>query len=366
MEKKRIIWKTEKVLEKLNTISLLLATEATIYGKNWRGLAVAANETMYLTNSLSNLVEEFLFEELSQKSFLTKVKKTNRNIYFLALNIILESRRADTKKGELWAAEIKKISEEIEQITTPLTKDKTIEKHFAPAIISNISSKREMFFSFDIGGHTFVENLAFVQEFCPYREIAIKIDNNTIKDFRGVDIPFVNLYKKENLAFPTDDSKMGIIILAYPLNPEKTSETKLFAVSVDKINQPFLSRIGRNTKLKNDDISADLIRECWHNGENSEQILFINWRKFQTLVLFEEIVKLTNEDIQKILRGQELENLSLALKGVRPSVSDKIFNNMSKRASELIKKKIKKLGVVSLDKVEDAQEKIIQIANNIL
>ena len=77
------------------------------------------------------------------------------------------------------------------------------------------------------------------------------------------------------------------------------------------------------------------------------------------LFIFEDIVNLDRGSIQRILREVDNENLVLALKGASEEVSNIIFNNLSKRATEMLKEDIKFMGPVRLSTVEEAQQKIV-------
>jgi flagellar motor switch protein FliG len=60
---------------------------------------------------------------------------------------------------------------------------------------------------------------------------------------------------------------------------------------------------------------------------------------------------------------QEVDSkeLALALKGANKEVGEKIFKNMSKRASEMLKEDIELLGPVRVRDVEEKQQKIVQV-----
>ncbi|MDR0438090.1 MAG: flagellar motor switch protein FliG, partial [Bacteroidales bacterium] len=49
------------------------------------------------------------------------------------------------------------------------------------------------------------------------------------------------------------------------------------------------------------------------------------------MFVFEDIVLLSDRDIQKVMREVDSQELSKALKSVDTEVQDKIFKNMSKR-----------------------------------
>lgn len=79
------------------------------------------------------------------------------------------------------------------------------------------------------------------------------------------------------------------------------------------------------------------------------------------LFIFEDIVNLDRASIQRVLREVNNEDLVLALKGASEEVSNVIFDNLSKRAAEMLKEDIKFMGPVRLSTVEEAQQRIVAI-----
>ena len=79
------------------------------------------------------------------------------------------------------------------------------------------------------------------------------------------------------------------------------------------------------------------------------------------LFIFEDIVLLSDKDIQKVLREVDTQELAKALKGVDPEVQEKIFRNQSKRASALLKEEMEFMGPIRLRDVEECQQKIVNI-----
>lgn len=79
------------------------------------------------------------------------------------------------------------------------------------------------------------------------------------------------------------------------------------------------------------------------------------------LFVFEDIIYLDRNSIQRILREVENEDLILALKGASEEVADIIYENMSKRAGEMIKEDLEFMGPVRLSNVDEAQQKIVAI-----
>jgi flagellar motor switch protein FliG len=79
------------------------------------------------------------------------------------------------------------------------------------------------------------------------------------------------------------------------------------------------------------------------------------------MFLFDDIVHLTDKDVQRILKEVDRKDLSLALKIADESVKEKIFNNMSERAAELLKEELQFMGPVKLKEVEQAQARIVDV-----
>jgi len=79
------------------------------------------------------------------------------------------------------------------------------------------------------------------------------------------------------------------------------------------------------------------------------------------MFVFEDITKLADRDIQTLLKNVESSQWALALKGASEELKDKILNNMSKRASDLLLEEIDYLGPVRLSNVEQTQQQIVDI-----
>lgn len=79
------------------------------------------------------------------------------------------------------------------------------------------------------------------------------------------------------------------------------------------------------------------------------------------LFIFEDIINLDKDSVQRILREVNNEDLILALKGASEEVTDLIYANMSKRAAEMIQEDLQFMGPVRLSTVEEAQQKIVGI-----
>lgn len=85
----------------------------------------------------------------------------------------------------------------------------------------------------------------------------------------------------------------------------------------------------------------------------------------QYMFVFEDLSKIDDRGIQMVLKEVSTEDLSLALKTASDGIKTKIFKNMSKRASEILKEDMDVRGPVRVSEVEKAQQNIIKIARKL-
>jgi len=78
------------------------------------------------------------------------------------------------------------------------------------------------------------------------------------------------------------------------------------------------------------------------------------------MFMFEDIVTLDDRSVQVLLRQVASKDLTVALKGVRPDVRDKIVRNMSERAGTALLEDMEVMGPVRLKQVEEAQAIIVR------
>ena len=83
------------------------------------------------------------------------------------------------------------------------------------------------------------------------------------------------------------------------------------------------------------------------------------------MFVFENLVDVADRGIQMILREVPTDNLLLAMKAADDRLKDKIFNNMSKRAAEMLRDDLEAQGPVRLSEVEAAQKEILAIARRL-
>ena len=90
-------------------------------------------------------------------------------------------------------------------------------------------------------------------------------------------------------------------------------------------------------------------------GQTIQELMFV----------FDNLIDLDDRDIQTLLREVSSEALLLALKGADPTVKDKIFGNMSKRAADLMRDDLEAKGPVKISDVETAQKEILNSARRL-
>ena len=83
------------------------------------------------------------------------------------------------------------------------------------------------------------------------------------------------------------------------------------------------------------------------------------------MFVFEDILLVADKGIQSVLKEVDNDELALALKTASDELKQKIFGNMSERASQLIKEDMEYMGPVRLSDVEVAQQKIVDIVRRL-
>lgn len=83
------------------------------------------------------------------------------------------------------------------------------------------------------------------------------------------------------------------------------------------------------------------------------------------MFVFEDIRMVNDKGIQAVLKEVENDELALALKTASDELRQKIFNNMSERASSLIKEDMEFMGPVRVSDVETAQQRVVDIVRRL-
>ena len=85
----------------------------------------------------------------------------------------------------------------------------------------------------------------------------------------------------------------------------------------------------------------------------------------QLMFVFEDLIAVDDRGIRTLLKEVRNEDLTVALKTASESLNNKVLSNVSERAAAMIKEDLEVMGPVRLSEVEQAQQKIIQIARRL-
>ncbi len=80
----------------------------------------------------------------------------------------------------------------------------------------------------------------------------------------------------------------------------------------------------------------------------------------QLMFVFDDILLLDDRSLQRVLREVDTKELAVALKAADEQIKEKIFNNISERAANMIQEEIEYMGPKRLSEVEQAQQKIME------
>ncbi len=83
------------------------------------------------------------------------------------------------------------------------------------------------------------------------------------------------------------------------------------------------------------------------------------------LFTFDDLINLSDRDVQMLLREVDSKTLVLALKAASDELKDLFLRNMSKRAREMLIEDMEVMGPVKLRDVEAAQHKIVEAARKL-
>ena len=82
----------------------------------------------------------------------------------------------------------------------------------------------------------------------------------------------------------------------------------------------------------------------------------------EALFTFNDLVYISDRGIQKLLREVDRIDLTRALKRAQDEVKDKILNNLSRRAGQMLIEEVDALGPTRLSEVKEAQANIARLA----
>ncbi len=81
----------------------------------------------------------------------------------------------------------------------------------------------------------------------------------------------------------------------------------------------------------------------------------------ELLYTFEDLLRVHDRSLQKLLAEIDSKTLSVALKGAKEAISEKLLANLSKRARETLKEEMEFVGMVPLPQIRQAQKMIVDV-----
>jgi flagellar motor switch protein FliG len=83
------------------------------------------------------------------------------------------------------------------------------------------------------------------------------------------------------------------------------------------------------------------------------------------MFVFDDLGKLTDKDIQTVLKNVETSQWAMALKGASAELKQKIMGNMSQRAAAMLAEEMDFLGAVKLSEVEAVQQQVVDVVRKL-
>ncbi|MGH7223128.1 MAG: FliG C-terminal domain-containing protein [Gemmataceae bacterium] len=126
---------------------------------------------------------------------------------------------------------------------------------------------------------------------------------------------------------------------------------------------------------KRSDISGDARYEkmanmfrCLEKTERMEVLTALEENEPETalrikslLYQFEDLLRIHDRSMQKLLSEIDSKTLSVALKGANQEISEKVLRNLSKRARESLSEEMEFLGMVPIAQVREAQKALVDL-----
>ena len=83
------------------------------------------------------------------------------------------------------------------------------------------------------------------------------------------------------------------------------------------------------------------------------------------LFTFEDIIKMSNNDMQRLMRDIPMEKLPIALRGCEEELYNKFADNLSKRAKENLAEEMDLMGKVKISEVHAVQKEIVTLIRSL-
>jgi flagellar motor switch protein FliG len=83
------------------------------------------------------------------------------------------------------------------------------------------------------------------------------------------------------------------------------------------------------------------------------------------MFVFDDLVTLDDNGLRELVSRADKKPLTIALKGTTEEVRQRFFNNMSKRAAEMMREEMEVMGAIRVREVEKAQQEMVALARTL-
>ena len=83
------------------------------------------------------------------------------------------------------------------------------------------------------------------------------------------------------------------------------------------------------------------------------------------MFVFDDLAGVEDQGLREIIQRIDKKVLTIALKGATDEIKNRFFNNMSKRAADMMKEEMEVLGAIRLREVEKAQQEVVAVARKL-
>lgn len=192
-------------------------------------------------------------------------------------------------------------------------------------------------------------------------------------------------------SFQNENPQLVALVLAYlkperaaavlsALSPEMQADVALRIADMDRTNPEVLREVERIMENKfSSVVTADFsmaggiesLAEIINRSDRTTEKAILDSLEMkdpeiaeqvrELMFVFEDIIDLDDRSIQRVLREVDLKDLAMSLKGSNEDVKEKIFKNMSERASAMLKDDMEYMGPVRAKDVQEKQQYIVSI-----
>ena len=137
------------------------------------------------------------------------------------------------------------------------------------------------------------------------------------------------------------------------------------------LRKEFMTNLARTARRDSHEVMADIFNNFDRNTEGQffgalEERNRESAERIRALMFtFDDLVNIDPAGIQTLLRQVEKDQLAMALKGGSDEVKDLFFQNMSERASKMMREDMEAMGAVRLKEVDEAQAAIVGAAKTL-